>query len=106
MADLSAAAFVLQFPEFSEVNTSNPDMVLAALAIGAEQCDAVRWGGMAQKAVFLAAAHDLAMSPHGEMLRLKADPTKSPYGERLKELRRTRALGHFGLAGGLGPYGW
>lgn len=106
---VDAATFVSEFPEFQAVLTSQPALVDRALRAAQLQVDAVVFASAYQDAVFLMAAHHLAMSPYGENLRLK-DPTQSLYLEqfnRLSNSRRPRVMvgggfGGFG-SGGFGP---
>lgn len=91
--------FIQAFPEFEPAYSRNPGMIAAALEMGQLHCDPRVFLSAYKMAVFLQAAHQLALSPFGENLRIDGD--NSLYLMRFKALsdsRRPRVL----LGGGLG----
>jgi hypothetical protein len=97
-------AFVDAYPEFRSTYQREPAMVANALATAVLHCGPEVFGSAYAQAVMLMAAHQLAMSPFGEALRIKGDdgPT-SLYFRRWQDLansRRPRVM----LGGGL-PWG-
>lgn len=103
MADVTAAAFLQSYPEFASAYSSVPAMVDSALAAAMAMVSEYRWGAAYQRGVFLQAAHQLAMSPHGENTRLSSDKTSSPYKVVYDQMLRTLP-GHILLGGGFALY--
>ena len=106
MADISAAAFVVSFPEFASVNASRPTFVATALAEGAAMCSEAVWGDLYTQAVFYLAANALALRPFGENARLASDTNSTPYFLQYKRLLMTLPTTRMALGGGMGPYGY
>jgi hypothetical protein len=87
---VDAATFALEYVEFANVNTSHPAMVARALRLAATEVDADVFLEAYQDAVFLKAAHALALSPFGENLRAGYDKNDSPYLAQYILLRNAR----------------
>ena len=100
---ITAADFVLEYPEFDAAASAQPAMVARALRLAESQVDPTVFKTATQDAVFLLAAHHLALSPYGENLRI--DGTNSLYLEQFRRLsnsRRPRVM----IGGGLGGGSW
>lgn len=99
MADLTAATFVVSFPEFGEAYVTAPGLIQGALDQAALMNSEAFFKGAYQRAVFLHAAHILACSPHGENLRGTGKPGESMYWVLYEDLRKAWAP-RVGLSGG------
>jgi hypothetical protein len=69
--------FVGSFPEFKAIASRLPEQVQAKLDAAKGHVSAVRFGARYEHAVFLKAAHMLAMSPFGEAAKLKPNASTS-----------------------------
>lgn len=103
MTELTAEDFVQAYPEFRPAMEREPNMIASALEIGALHCDPLVFKSAYKQAVYLMAAHQLALSPFGENLRI--DGNNSLYLQRweaLRDTRRPRVMvgGGFGWPGG------
>lgn len=66
----TVAQFLVEFPEFAPAFARSAAFVQAKLDHAARFCDAGVWGTRYERAVYLRAAHLIAMSPFGENARL------------------------------------
>lgn len=76
--------FRVRFPEFAK----HPDPYVQAFLDDAEaELDATVWGDLYDRAHGLTAAHNLTLSPGGQMARLVNPETPTTYSVHLKVLR-------------------
>lgn len=95
--------FLAAFPEFRAAFQREPAMVENALATGALHCGLEVFGSAYPQAVMLMAAHQLAMSPFGEALRIQGDDGSTTlYYKRWQDLSNSRRPR--GMVGG--GFGW
>lgn len=99
---VDAATFVLNFPEFREINATAPEVIANALAEAATFCDPAIWGPRYNSGVMRKAAHLLCMTPFGENARL-AEGTQSVHGIVFEEMLRSLPF-RVAVAGGYGGY--
>ena len=102
---VDAATFILELPEFADAYAAQPAMIERALRLAQSQVSLVVFGTSYQDAVFLMAAHNLALSPSGENLRLNRTSTESVYLEQFRLLARAKRPRVF-LGGGLPDGTW
>ncbi len=76
---VSAATFLVEFPEFGPTNTQRPGLIEAKLAHAQRFVSTRLWGDRYDRAVYLKAAHLLAMSPFGENARLSKTSPETVY---------------------------
>lgn len=87
---VTQAAFLASYPEFNPAST---ELLAAKLAAAELQVDADVWGGKADLAVMLTAAHLLAISPFGQRARLVSDAGKTTYEGELSRMKKTVGFG-------------
>lgn len=98
---IDLATFGNEFPEFRAVIAREPAFVNRTLRAAQLSNDPLVFKTAYQDVVFLHAAHQLAMSPHGENLRLKDGTTV--YWQQyvnLRDSRRPRIMVGGGFCGG------
>ena len=87
----AAATFKAQYPEFASLDDSVCDAFLADSAQDfASEHFPGRDGSMG---VMLAAAHAIALSPAGRSMQLVSKDGSTPYGDRVKALKRRATMG-------------
>ncbi len=82
---VSVSAFLVEFPEFVNANTSFPGMISAKLAAATKHVSRTLWDDRYEHAVYLKAAHMIAMSPQGEPMRLHKWSEKTVYSQQWDE---------------------
>ncbi len=97
---ITAAQFVVEFPEFDEANDLVPAMVAAALVEAQAYCSVKVWGVRYDRAVYTKCAHILCMTALGENARIDAKQATA-YGEKFKEMVRALPMRVL-VSGGLG----
>lgn len=93
------ATFIVEFPEFEEMNTLAPEVLDRALRDAQRMVGQRAWGVRWQDGVFVKTAELLALTAFGENMRLRGQ-LASPYGEMYKQMQRSLGL-RFGLSGGV-----
>lgn len=76
---VSAAQFLVEFPEFGPTNTQRPGLIEAKLEHASRFVSARLWGTRYDRGVYLKAAHLLAMTPYGENARLHKTSPETVY---------------------------
>lgn len=79
---LDAASFLVRFPEFSNVDTTQ---IEARIADAAAKVNSTVWGDELDHGQALWAAHLLSLSPAGQQARLVGDTTQTTYGRAYEE---------------------
>jgi len=78
---------------YTEFRETEPDVIRQKINLATARTSSDAFGDDVDEAIMLLAAHLIAISPHGEKVRLQKDPTKTIYMQELKRMRREATMG-------------
>jgi hypothetical protein len=88
---VTSEAFLVEYPEFGPAES---ELVEGKLAAAARRVGIDTWGDRYEDAVYVLAAHLLAISPFGQQARLSSSSAESTYGRTFEEMRVEATFGY------------
>ena len=87
---VTPASLVAAYPEWDQVNTAYPSVVLTAISQGEDRVNETVVGDRTDEAVMLAAGAWLYEHPYGRDMRKPNDASANPYEIRLEKILRSK----------------